>query len=115
VIEESKKHIDESYKDAISKEKESIKKEDESIPPEASFSFFVSTLALQASIFLGQIPNPATNKKEKNLVQAKFLIDTLSIIKDKTKGNLTGEEDNLLENVLYELRMQYVAVNKEGK
>ena len=115
MIEESKKHIDESYKDAISKEKESIKKEDESIPPEASFSFFVSTLALQASIFLGQIPNPATNKKEKNLVQAKFLIDTLSIIKDKTKGNLTGEEDNLLENVLYELRMQYVAVNKEGK
>ena len=115
MTEDSKKHIDESYKDAIDREKDSLKKEDGSVPPEASFSFFVSTLALQASIFLGQIPNPATNKKEKNLAQAKFLIDTLSIIKDKTKGNLTGEEDNLLENVLYELRMQYVAVNKEDK
>ena len=112
---EDKKNIDESWKDAVAKEKEIPRKEQEAFPPEASFSFFVSTLALQASIFLGQIPNPATNKKEKNLPQAKFLIDTLSMLKDKTKNNLNDEENKLLENALYELRMQYVSANKEAK
>ena len=112
-MEERKKHIDESWKDTVAKEKDAPKEKQGSIPPEASFSFFVSTLALQASVFLGVIPNPATNKTEKNLAQAKFIIDTLSMLKDKTKGNLNAEEDKLQENVLYELRMQYVEANKE--
>jgi hypothetical protein len=76
--------------------------------PQADFSFFITTLALQASIFLGSIPNPATNQKEENLEQAKFIIDTLGMLKDKTTGNLTSDEKNLLENVLSDLRMQYV-------
>ncbi|MGD9015690.1 MAG: DUF1844 domain-containing protein [Candidatus Omnitrophota bacterium] len=113
-MDEKKKHIDESWKETVAKEKGSSQKEQESVPQEASFSFFVSTLALQTSIFLGQIPNPATNKKEKNLPQAKFIIDTLGMLQEKTKNNLNQEENNLLENVLYELRMQYVARNKEG-
>ncbi|MFC1658341.1 DUF1844 domain-containing protein [Candidatus Omnitrophota bacterium] len=116
MIDETKKHIDESWKDAVSKEKQTSVNEQEAVPPEANFSFFVSTLALQISIFLGQIPNPATNKKERNLPQAKFLIDTLDLLQDKTKGNLSSEESNLLENVLYELKMQYVSAvdNKEA-
>ena len=99
-MEETKKHIDESWKESITKEKGDLKKEKESIPPEASFSFFISTLVLQASIFLGKIPNPSTNKKEKNLGQAKFIIDTLDMLKDKTKNNLNNEENVLLENML---------------
>lgn len=79
------------------------------------FSFFITTLALQASIFLGQVPNPVTNKKEEDLRQAKFIIDTLGMLKEKTKGNLNPEETNLLENVLYELRMQYIAKTQGGK
>lgn len=75
------------------------------------FSFFVTTLALQASIFLGVIPNPATNKKEEDLKQAKFIIDTLGMLKEKTKNNLNPQESQLLENVLYELRMQYASKN----
>ena len=103
------KNIDESWKGAVEKEKERLKKEEEVIPPEPDFNFFVTTLALQASISLGQIPNPATTKKEENFTQAKFLIDTLSMLKEKTKGNLTKEEAELLENLLYDLRMQYIS------
>jgi hypothetical protein len=78
------------------------------------FGFFLTTLALQASIFLGAIPNPGTNQKEENLPQAKFIIGTIEMLQDKTKGNLTPEEAKLLENVLYELRMQYITKIKGG-
>ena len=83
------------------------------MPPEPDFSFFITTLALQASIALGTIPNPNTNKKEEDLAQAKFLIDTLGMLKEKTKGNLGDEESKLLESVLYELRMQYISKSKD--
>lgn len=83
-------------------------------PPEPDFSFFITTLSLQASIALGRLPNPATDKTEEDLKQAKFLIDTLKMLKEKTAGNLNTEETNLLENLLYELMMQYVAKTKEG-
>lgn len=111
-MEENKKKIDESWKEAVEKERDSLKKEGKFVPPEADFSFFVTTLALQASIALGQVPNPATNQKEEDAAQAKFLIDTLGMLKVKTNGNLTADETGLLENVLYELRMQYVAKSK---
>ncbi|MCX5709311.1 MAG: DUF1844 domain-containing protein [Candidatus Omnitrophica bacterium] len=77
-------------------------------PPEADFTFFVTTLAIQASIALGQMPNPQTNKSEKNLDQAKFLIDTLGMLKEKTRGNLNAEEDKLIDNILFELRTVYL-------
>lgn len=77
------------------------------------FNFFVTTMGLQASIFLGVLENPVTKKKGEDLTQAKFIIDTLEMIKEKTSGNLTQEENNLLENVLYELRMQYVEKTKD--
>ena len=115
IEEDSKKNIDETWKETVGKEKEEVKDKNEQMPPEASFSFFVSTLALQASIFLGQTPNPVTNQKEKNLPQAKFIIDTLDMLKDKTKNNLKADENNLLEDVLYGLKMQYVAADKESK
>ena len=114
-MEEIKKNIDESWKEAVSKEKGQTGEDKEFITPEVNFSFFISTLALQVSIYLGQIPNPATNKKERNLTQAKFIIDTLDMLKDKTKGNLNDDENKLLENLLYELKMQYIAVTKEEK
>ena len=63
-------------------------------------------------IFLGEMPNPITNKIEKNLKQAKFLIDTLVILRDKTKGNLSKEEDDLLNGSIYELQLRYVDLSK---
>jgi hypothetical protein len=111
-MDEINKNIDESWKEAAEKEKESLKKEGGFIPPEPDFSFFITTLALQASIALGAVANPATNKTEEDLTQAKFLIDTLGVLKEKTKGNLQNEESTLLDNVLYELRMHYITKAK---
>jgi len=108
-MDEIKKKVDEDWKERVEKEKEDLKKEGKFVPPEPDFNFFVTTLSLQASIALGQVPNPATNKTEEDLTQAQFLIDTLGMLKEKTKGNLSADEANLLENLLYELRMQYVS------
>jgi coproporphyrinogen III oxidase-like Fe-S oxidoreductase len=114
-MDELNKNIDESWKEAVEKEKENLQKDGKFVPPEPDFTFFITTLSVQASIDLGQVPNPATNKKEENLPQAKFLIDTLGMLKEKTKGNLTPEETKFLENVLYELRMQYISkTEREG-
>jgi len=72
------------------------------------FSSFILSLSTQAMIHLGEIPNPITQKKEKNLDLAKQTIDLIGILKEKTKGNLTAAEEQLIENLLYELRMRYV-------
>jgi len=111
-MDEIKKNTDEGWKESVEKEKEKVKNEGDFIPPEANFNFFITSIALQATIAMGVMENPATQKKEENLPQAKFLIDTLSVLKEKTKGNLSSEENNLLESVLYELRMQYVGKTK---
>ena len=112
---EDKKSIDEKWKEAVDKEKENPQNQGK-IPLEAAdFNFFTTTLALQAAIFLGALENPTTNKKEENLPQARFIIDTLEMLQSKTKGNLTNEESAALENILYELRLQYIAKNQEGE
>jgi len=106
------KRIDEPWKEKIFKEKEGLRKEEKTATPEVDFSFFITTLGMQVTIALGDTPNPATNKKETDLNQAKFLINILEILKEKTKGNLTEEESTLLENILYELRMRYIEKGK---
>ncbi|MFA4854779.1 MAG: DUF1844 domain-containing protein [Candidatus Omnitrophota bacterium] len=80
--------------------------------PPPDFKFFVTTLAMQASIALGHMPNPATDKVEEDLIQAKFIIDTLGMLQEKTKNNLAQDEITLLENMLYELRVAYLEKEK---
>ena len=82
--------------------------------PEGNLDFFnyIASLGFQTMIFLGEMPNPITNQIEKNLKQAKFLIDTLGILRDKTKGNLSKEEDDLLNGSIYELELRYVELSK---
>ncbi|MBU1906372.1 MAG: DUF1844 domain-containing protein [Candidatus Omnitrophica bacterium] len=111
-MEEDKKNIDESWKQAVEKETSKTQETKGFVPPEANFNFFITTLSLQATIALGEVANPATNKKEQDLSQAKFLIDILNMLKEKTKGNLSSEESTLLENLLYELRMQFINKSK---
>jgi hypothetical protein len=116
-MEDKDKSIDESWKETAKKEKEELKHQEgkeEFAAPEPTYSFFITTLALQASISLGIIPNPADNKTETNLPQAKFLIDTITMVQEKTKNNLTKEETDLTANILYELRMNFVNKNKAG-
>ena len=107
------KKIDESWKQSVEKEKEKLKTPGKFVPPEPDFKFFITTLTLQASIALGQMANPATGKIEADPTQSKFLIDTLGMLQEKTKGNLTQEEIDLLENLLYELRVAYLAKDQE--
>jgi hypothetical protein len=80
-----------------------------------NFINYVTSLGFQALIFIGEIPHPMTNEIEKNLEQAKFLIDTMAMLKEKTQGNLSKQESDLLNATLYELQLKYVeAVNAEG-
>ncbi len=83
-----------------------------SAEPQLDFFNYIASLGFQAMIFLGEMPNPMTNQVEKNLKQAKFLIDTLVILREKTKGNLTKEEDDILNGSIYELQMRYVDLSK---
>jgi hypothetical protein len=84
------------------------KKSQEAPLPEANFLSLIFTFYADAQIGLGLIPNPLTKKVEKDLVKAKYLIDLLGILQDKTKGNLTSEEEKALEDILFHLRMTYV-------
>lgn len=113
-MDEIKKKVDENWKQSVEKEKQEPKAQGEFVPPEPDFKFFITTLSLQASIALGHMANPATGKTEEDPTQAKFLIDTLGMLEEKTKGNLTPEETDLLENLLYELRVAYLG-KKEDK
>lgn len=74
---------------------------------ESHFMVFLSSLSMQAMMALGELPIPGTNHRQEDLEQARYLIDTMGLLQEKTKGNLTLEEGQFLENVLYELRIRY--------
>jgi hypothetical protein len=78
------------------------------------FIEFVMMHAQNAALFLGQIPNPKTGEGEVNLELAKMFIDQLSMIREKTRGNLTSEESTVLRNALSNLQMVYVEVAREA-
>lgn len=82
--------------------------------PEASFGLFISGLMMEGLIALGEVEHPVTKKKETDLKHATFVIDTLAMLKEKTKNNLTLEEDGALDAVLYDLRMRFVAKADKG-
>lgn len=114
--------IDEDWKSQVQAEKEQAEKkvreptkpERAPLPP-ASFPLLLTTLATQAMVGLGAVPNPLTNKAERDLEQAKHFIDLLGILEERTKGNLTAEERRLLDAFLFDLRLQYVeASSTEG-
>jgi hypothetical protein len=126
MAEEKKIIIDEDWKSQVQAEKEEASKQkpgetgstiateedasglgDMPMPP-ASFEMLITTLATEALVALGQVPHPLTGKAERQPNQAKFFIDTLDILKQKTKGNLTANEQQALEALLHQLRMAFV-------
>ncbi len=76
--------------------------------PEIDFINFILSLSTSALIQLGEIQDPFTQKSVKNLPLAKQTIDLIGMLKEKTKGNLSPEEEKVFEHVLYDLRMRYV-------
>ncbi len=127
-----KKKVDESWKEQAEREKRAPEPAGPAAPagavpapeavepagggdevPQARFDLFVSGLATETLIALGEIPHPVNRKRGVNLPQARYLIDLLGVLEDKTKGNLAVEEEKLLTDVLYQLRMRYLT--KAGK
>ncbi len=82
--------------------------------PPADFSTFVAMLANNVMMFLGQIPDPTTQQPRLDLLQAKHTIDILIMLRDKTQGNQTAEEEQLLQELLPQLQMAYVSVSKQA-
>ena len=128
---DDEKYIDESWKDAVENEKtkepdpkldlnldgqtQDPAAQEEGDFPGLDFFSYISSLAFQAMIFLGDIPSPITDQLEKNLAQAKLIIDTLAMLKEKTAGNLSPEEDDTLSTCVYELQMKYVQAAQKGE
>jgi hypothetical protein len=76
--------------------------------PEVNFASFVLSLCTSVMYHFGDFPDPVSKKAERNLPAAKQTIDILTILKDKTAGNLDANEKSLLDGMLFELRMRYV-------
>jgi hypothetical protein len=81
--------------------------------PPPSLEFLTASLGMQAMIAMGLMPNPMTGKAEVHFHQAKHLIDTIALLEEKTEGNRTPEETAALGNLLHELRMGFVAVQRQ--
>lgn len=81
---------------------------EESPLPEINFASFIFSLSTTAMYHFGDFPDPGTKKPQRNLPAAKQTIDILSILRTKTEGNLDEQEKELLEGILYELRMRFV-------
>jgi len=128
-----KKKVDESWKEQVEREKRitgaegEVKGEASATPPmpqadeglsgpegmpQARFDLFISGLAMEALIAMGDMAHPTTRRQSVNLPQAKYLIDLLGVFEEKTRGNLSVDEERLLKDTVYQLRMRYM--NKSG-
>jgi Domain of unknown function (DUF1844) len=123
--EEKKIIVDEDWKSQVEAEKQAAERESapeqpavesgqSSIPsdlqfPPASFDLLLTTLATEALVALGQMPHPVTGKAEPHRHHAKYLIDTIDVLREKTKGNLSPDEQQAIDGLLHQLRMAFIA------
>ncbi len=107
--EDKKESSGEEVKDQAQKE---TAPEEEQKPeihlPEINFATFIFSLNTSALMHLGVLEDPVSGKKVKNLAMGKQTIDILSMLEEKTRGNLSKEEENMLKNILYDLKIIYV-------
>jgi hypothetical protein len=102
---------DQETKDQEEQTNSSKEKETESF--QIDFSTFIMSLTSSAFYHLGDMPDPSTGKKEVNLPAVQQTIDMLVMLREKTKGNLKEDEEKLIEQLIYELQVKYVAKTKE--
>jgi len=81
--------------------------------PAIDFPTFLLSLGHSALVHLGEAPDPAGARSEANLPMARQTIDLIVLLSEKTKGNLTGEEERILEQLVYDLRSRFVEASKE--
>jgi hypothetical protein len=107
----AKKEGEESPQPKVEKREESPreeKPEQDASLPEITFPSLLLSLSTSALIQLGEIQDPVSKQTVKNLPLAKQTIDLIGMLKEKTKGNLTSDEEKLMENILYDLKLMYV-------
>ncbi|QDU34225.1 hypothetical protein KS4_22900 [Poriferisphaera corsica] len=125
--ESPKIHIDSDWKAQAQAEKERLSAEAEQktdtdqgaggmgeMPP-ANFETLIGTFVTQALFALGAIPDPRTGQPSLSLDLARHNIDMLTVVSDKTKGNLSKEEEETLATTLYELRNRYVQISQAAR
>jgi hypothetical protein len=76
--------------------------------PEVNFNSLIFSLSSSVLLHLGELADPQTGEKRKDIALAKHTIDTIAMLKEKTQGNLNGEEEKFLESILTDLRWRYV-------
>ncbi|HLD35246.1 MAG TPA: DUF1844 domain-containing protein [Planctomycetota bacterium] len=110
------KKVDEGWKQKATEEKEQLAQEASKAPqefPPPDFHTYLASLSAQALISLGQMENPMTKKKETDLLQGRYIIDILVMLKEKTKGNLSKEEEANFQSLISGLQLLYVKLNKK--
>lgn len=83
-------------------------REGKCVMPEVTFPAFVMSMNTSALYHLGEIPDPVTGKKEVDFDLARHAIDTLVMIQEKTKGNLEKDEEEMLKNIVYDVKLRFV-------
>ena len=83
--------------------------------PPVTFEALISTMATQALFAMGLVPDPRTGQRVQHLDLARHHIDMLSVLEQKTKGNLTDEEEKMLSATLYELRSNYISLGASAR
>ncbi|GAB6166792.1 hypothetical protein JCM19992_27920 [Thermostilla marina] len=126
---EKKLHIDEDWKSQVEREKEELAKQqqqkaeakdtgkpldDPPLPP-PTLTELAGNLAMEAMIYLGLLPNPATGGPTVMLNRARHVIDSIALLQEKTEGRRTLEETEALEQILHELRMGFIAAQSRDK
>ncbi|MFC1813179.1 DUF1844 domain-containing protein [Thermodesulfobacteriota bacterium] len=107
--EDQEKPSSEEPKEPASEETAGPEEAQEDFPlPEINFPTFIFSLNTSVLVHLGAIEDPSTGKKAKNLPFAKQTIDILGMLEEKTRGNLTDDEETMLKSILYDLRIIYV-------
>ena len=108
---ELKGEKEETAAEVKEEEKKEEPKEEEArqVPlPEVNFNSLIFSLSSSALLHLGEIADPQTGEKRKDIALAKHTIDTIAMLKEKTEGNLNEEEEKFLESILTDLRWRYV-------
>jgi hypothetical protein len=106
--EEEKKSVEKADEPQTASGADKHREEEDAALPEINFVSFIFSLSTTAMYHFGDFPDPVSKETRRNLAAAKQTIDILSILKIKTEGNLEEDEKQMLDGILYELRMRFV-------
>lgn len=115
----ARKKVDEDWKKQVEQEKvretakeskqQQQQQQPRGVPPDpGGFTAFITGLTMQAMMAMGEMADPNTGMQRENLAEAQYLIDTLAMLQEKTRGNLNEQEAAAMEEAVYSLRMAYV-------